>query len=84
MRGLILQCQRLRAANHRLKTVFSTVLKNFINSIRDFPSSALFIPEVRLNMTLIYLIFFIGALTLTIGRTTLLQGVIHPLSSLSI
>ena len=30
-----------------------------------------------LNMTLMYLSFFIGALTLTIGRTTLLQGVVH-------
>jgi Ca2+:H+ antiporter len=30
-----------------------------------------------LNMTLLYLTFFIGALTLAIGRTTLLQGVVH-------
>jgi Ca2+:H+ antiporter len=30
-----------------------------------------------LNMTLMYLSFFIGALTLAIGRTTLLQGVVH-------
>ena len=30
-----------------------------------------------LNMTLLYLTFFIGALTLAIGRTTLLQGVLH-------
>ena len=30
-----------------------------------------------LNITLIYLSFFIGALTLAIGRTTLLQGVVH-------
>jgi Ca2+:H+ antiporter len=30
-----------------------------------------------LNITLMYLSFFIGALTLAIGRTTLLQGVIH-------
>ena len=30
-----------------------------------------------LNMTLMYLTFFIGALTLAIGRTTLLQGVLH-------
>ena len=30
-----------------------------------------------LNMTLMYLTFFIGALTLAIGRTTLLQGVVH-------
>ncbi|QWE29019.1 calcium:proton antiporter [Polynucleobacter sp. AM-7D1] len=30
-----------------------------------------------LNMTLMYLSFFIGALTLAIGRTTLLQGVLH-------
>jgi Ca2+:H+ antiporter len=28
-------------------------------------------------MALIYLRFFIGALTLTIGRTTLLQRVVH-------
>jgi len=31
----------------------------------------------ELNMTLMYLTFFIGALTLAIGRTTLLQGVVH-------
>jgi len=31
----------------------------------------------QLNMTLMYLTFFIGALTLAIGRTTLLQGVVH-------
>lgn len=30
-----------------------------------------------LNMTLMYLSFFIGALTLAIGRTTPLQGVVH-------
>ena len=30
-----------------------------------------------LNMILMYLSFFIGALTLAIGRTTLLQGVVH-------
>ena len=30
-----------------------------------------------LNMTLMYLTFFIGALTLAIGRITLLQGVVH-------
>jgi len=30
-----------------------------------------------LNMTLLYLTFFIGALTLAIGRTSLLQGVVH-------
>jgi Ca2+:H+ antiporter len=30
-----------------------------------------------LNMTLMYLSFFIGALTLAIGRTTVLQGVVH-------
>ena len=30
-----------------------------------------------LNMTLMYLTFFTGALTLAIGRTTLLQGVVH-------
>jgi Ca2+:H+ antiporter len=30
-----------------------------------------------LNMTLMYLSFFIGALTLAIGRTTLLQGIVH-------
>ena len=30
-----------------------------------------------LNMTLMYLTFFIGALTLAIGRTTRLQGVVH-------
>jgi Ca2+:H+ antiporter len=30
-----------------------------------------------LNMTLMYLSFFIGGLTLAIGRTTLLQGVVH-------
>ena len=30
-----------------------------------------------LNITLMYLTFFIGALTLAIGRTTLLQGVVH-------
>ena len=30
-----------------------------------------------LNMTLMYLTFFIGGLTLAIGRTTLLQGVVH-------
>lgn len=30
-----------------------------------------------LNMILMYLTFFIGALTLAIGRTTLLQGVVH-------
>lgn len=30
-----------------------------------------------LNMTLMYLSFFIGAITLAIGRTTLLQGVVH-------
>jgi len=31
----------------------------------------------NLNMTLMYLSFFIGALTLAIGRTTMLQGVVH-------
>ena len=31
----------------------------------------------NLNMTLMYLSFFIGALTLAIGRTTLLQGIVH-------
>ena len=31
----------------------------------------------NLNMTLMYLSFFIGALTLAIGRTTILQGVVH-------
>jgi len=31
----------------------------------------------NLNMTLMYLSLFIGALTLAIGRTTLLQGVVH-------
>lgn len=31
----------------------------------------------NLNITLMYLTFFIGALTLAIGRTTLLQGVVH-------
>jgi Ca2+:H+ antiporter len=31
----------------------------------------------QLNMTLMYLSLFIGALTLAIGRTTLLQGVVH-------
>ena len=30
-----------------------------------------------LNMILMYLSFFIGALTLAIGRTTILQGVVH-------
>jgi Ca2+:H+ antiporter len=30
-----------------------------------------------LNMTLMYLSFFIGALTLAIGRTNLLQGLVH-------
>ena len=30
-----------------------------------------------LNMTLMYLTFFIGGMTLAIGRTTLLQGVVH-------
>jgi Ca2+:H+ antiporter len=30
-----------------------------------------------LNMTLMYLTFFIGGLTLAIGRTTLLQGIVH-------
>jgi Ca2+:H+ antiporter len=30
-----------------------------------------------LNMILMYLSFFIGALTLAIGRTTVLQGVVH-------
>jgi Ca2+:H+ antiporter len=30
-----------------------------------------------LNTVLMYLSFFIGALTLAIGRTTLLQGVVH-------
>jgi Ca2+:H+ antiporter len=30
-----------------------------------------------LNMVLMYLSFFIGALTLVIGRTTLVQGVVH-------
>ena len=30
-----------------------------------------------LNMTLMYLSFFIGALTLAIGRTTVLQGIVH-------
>ena len=30
-----------------------------------------------LNMTLMYLSLFIGALTLAIGRTTMLQGVVH-------
>ena len=30
-----------------------------------------------LNLTLMYLSFFIGALTLAIGRTTLLQGIVH-------
>ena len=30
-----------------------------------------------LNMTLMYLTFFVGALTLAIGRTTRLQGVVH-------
>lgn len=31
----------------------------------------------NLNMALMYLSFFIGALTLAIGRTTLLQGAVH-------
>ena len=31
----------------------------------------------NLNMILMYLSFFIGALTLAIGRTTLLQGIVH-------
>jgi 1-acyl-sn-glycerol-3-phosphate acyltransferase len=31
----------------------------------------------NLNMTLMYLSFFIGGLTLAIGRTTMLQGVVH-------
>ena len=31
----------------------------------------------NLNMVLMYLSFFIGALTLAIGRTTLVQGVVH-------
>jgi Ca2+:H+ antiporter len=31
----------------------------------------------NLNMTLMYLSFFIGGLTLAIGRTTLLQGAVH-------
>jgi Ca2+:H+ antiporter len=31
----------------------------------------------NLNIVLMYLSFFIGALTLAIGRTTLLQGVLH-------
>ena len=31
----------------------------------------------NLNMILMYLSFFIGALTLAIGRTTLLQGMVH-------
>jgi len=31
----------------------------------------------ELNMILMFLTFFIGALTLAIGRTTLLQGVVH-------
>jgi Ca2+:H+ antiporter len=31
----------------------------------------------NLNLTLMYLSFFIGGLTLAIGRTTLLQGVVH-------
>ena len=31
----------------------------------------------ELNMTLMYLTFFTGGLTLAIGRTTLLQGVVH-------
>ena len=31
----------------------------------------------ELNMVLMYLSFFIGALTLAIGRTTVLQGVVH-------
>lgn len=31
----------------------------------------------NLNMTLMYLSFFIGALTLAISRTTLLQGMVH-------
>ena len=31
----------------------------------------------ELNMTLMFLTFFIGALTLAIGRTTMLQGVVH-------
>jgi Ca2+:H+ antiporter len=31
----------------------------------------------NLNIVLLYLSFFIGALTLAIGRTTLLQGVVH-------
>jgi Ca2+:H+ antiporter len=31
----------------------------------------------NLNMILMYLSFFIGALTLAVGRTTMLQGVVH-------
>lgn len=31
----------------------------------------------QLNMTLMYLSLFIGSLTLAIGRTTLLQGIVH-------
>ena len=31
----------------------------------------------ELNMVLMYLSFFIGALTLAIGRTTMLQGIVH-------
>ena len=37
-----------------------------------------------LNMTLMYLSLFIGALTLAIGRTTMLQGVVHLIIFLSI
>jgi Ca2+:H+ antiporter len=45
-----------------------------ISIIFDLPLS---LGISSLNMILMYLSFFIGALTLAIGRTTVLQGVVH-------
>jgi Ca2+:H+ antiporter len=48
-----------------------------VASIAIFFNLPLSLGISTLNMTLMYLSFFIGALTLAIGRTTLLQGVVH-------
>lgn len=48
-----------------------------VSAIAIFFNLPLSLGISSLNITLMYLSFFIGALTLAIGRTTLLQGVVH-------
>jgi Ca2+:H+ antiporter len=48
-----------------------------VDAIAIFFNLPLSLGISSLNMTLMYLSLFIGALTLAIGRTTLLQGVVH-------